>query len=113
MHLFVVLLGPTILADYGQAPQILAASVCSIKVGLPHDTACVLQPGDHAFVQHPSFVSYRHMCVEPEQHVLKMVEQNVWPQNQPCSPQLVQQLIAGVCASKLTPRIYKGFFGCP
>jgi hypothetical protein len=113
MHLFVVLLGPTLLESYGPSPQLLMASVCSIRADLPHDTACLIREGEHAFVGHASYVSYRHMCVEATSHVQQMVDGAIWPEQPAFSAELLQRAGDGVCASKLTPRFLKVLFGCP
>lgn len=87
-------------------------SATSIRPGIPHDTACELDHGDHPFIKHPSFISYRHMRLEDQPHVEGMVEKSVWIPNSPCSPALLQRIVQGVCISKLTPREYKRLFGC-
>lgn len=42
---------------------ILVVNVSSIKPGVPHDGACVLQPGDHRFIQHPSYIVYAEAVI--------------------------------------------------
>lgn len=113
LHLFVVLLGPAVVQNYGQSPQLLLASVCSIKSGLPYDDACELHPGDHAFIQHPSYVAYRYMCIEQVAHVSDMIDKGVWREHTPVAADVLRRMTGGVCASRLTPRMYKSLFGCP
>ena len=88
------------------------ASVCSIRQGIPHDDASTLAAGSHAFIQHESYLAYRHMCVEQAEHVATMIAQHVWHPHAPFTEGQVAQLVLGVCRSKLTPRVFKGLFGC-
>ena len=111
LHLFVLILGPITLPSYGTQPQLAMVSVTSIKEGIPHDTACVLAPDDHPFIQRPSYVAYRHLRIDSLSHVSQMVGSS-WQQHQQCSPVLLQRIIQGVCLSRLTPREFKAIFGC-
>jgi len=42
---------------------VLVVNVSSIKAGVPHDSACILNAGDHAFVKHPSYVVYAEAVI--------------------------------------------------
>lgn len=53
LHLFVIALGPLVLDDYGSVPQVLMVSATTLREGLPHDDACILEAGDHPFIQAP------------------------------------------------------------
>lgn len=112
LHLFVLILGPVAVPNAGPKPKWAMVSATSVRPGIPHDTACELQPGDHPFVKHDSFIAYRYMRLEDEPHVVGMVGKSVWTPNSPCSPELLQRIVKGVCISKLTPREYKRLFGC-
>lgn len=54
-HLWIVFSGP-FAGERGQS--VLAASVTSTTGDPSDDPSCLLAPGDHPFVIHPSFVSY-------------------------------------------------------
>jgi hypothetical protein len=112
LHLFVLVLGPVTFPGYGSTPQIAMVSATTLREGIPHDPACVLEPGDHPFIQHRSFISYRHLRLDTDPHVGRMVDSAVWSRHEPCTPALLQRIVAGVCLSKLTPREYKRLFGC-
>lgn len=112
LHLFVLTLGPIVVPSYGSAPQLALVSATTIRPGVPHDPACELYPGDHPFIQHPSYIAYRYLRLDPAPHVGQMVEQSVWTPHTPCSEALLQRILAGVCISKLTPREFKRVFGC-
>jgi hypothetical protein len=87
-------------------------SATTLREGIPHDPACVLKPGDHPFIKHRSFISYRHLRLDADPHVGKMVDSAVWSTHEPGTPELLRRIVDGVCLSKLTPREYKLLFGC-
>lgn len=113
LHLFFLILGPVVLADYGPSPQLAMASATTLRDGIPHDPACVLEAGEHPFVQHRSYVAYRYMRLDTSQHVEKMVSSAVWKTHETCSADLLRRIVAGVCQSRLTPREYKRIFVHP
>ena len=92
MHLFFLILGPVVLADYGSSPQLAMVSATTLRDGVPHDSACVLKAGDHAFVQHRSFLAYRYMRLDVSQQVEKMVSSAVWKPHDPCSSDLLKRI---------------------
>ena len=110
-HLFVLILGPITLPSYGSQAQLAMVSATSIRDGIPYDPACVLAPGDHPFIQHPSYVAYRYLRIDSVSHVSQMAGSS-WQQHQQCSTELLQRIVRGVCISRLTPREFKVIFGC-
>lgn len=65
-HLFIVLTDPT-----GAEREVLLVSISSAAAGRPSDPACLLYAGDHPFIRHDSFISYRSLRVEPEDRILR------------------------------------------
>ncbi|GAB1388231.1 MAG: hypothetical protein AMXMBFR78_09790 [Rubrivivax sp.] len=113
LHLFFLVLGPVVLADYGAAPQLAMVNASTLREDLPYDSACVLEVGEHPFVRRRSYLAYRHMRLDASQHVEKMVRSAVWTPHDACSTELLQRIVAGVCRSRLAPREYKRIFRCP
>ena len=113
LHIFFVILGPVVLADHGASPQLAMVNATTLRDGVPHDPACVLEAGDHPFLRQRSFAAYRYMRLDASLHVERMVSSAVWKPHAPCSDDLLQRLVAGVCQSRLTPREYKRIFQCP
>ncbi len=113
LHLFFLILGPVVLADYGSAPQLAMVSATTLREGVPHDPACVLEAGEHPFIQHRSYLAYRYMRLDSSAHVEKMVSGAVWKPHDPCAGDILQRIVSGVCQSRLTPREYKRIFHCP
>jgi hypothetical protein len=113
LHLFILILGPVVLPSYGGQAQLAMVSMTTLRPGIPHDPACVLQPGDHPFIRHPSYVAYRHLRLDQSLHVETMIDRAVWTLSDACTPELLARITAGVCTSKLTAREFKRLFRCP
>ena len=111
-HLFVVILGPAVLANYGSGQQLVMVSLTSIKPGLPSDPACEVSPGEHPFIRQPTYVAYRYACIESVDHTMKMLQAGVWRLGGVVQPALLQRIVQGACASRMIPRLFKGLFGC-
>lgn len=110
LHLFIIVLGPVVLPAYGPTPQTAMVSVTSVHGGVPHDTACELDSGDHPFVHHASYIAYRHMRLDSVAHVEQMVSRGAWTPHDPCSPALLHRVIAGARTSRLLPREFRTLF---
>lgn len=61
-HLFIILTNQQPY-EISQDGHVLCVSVCSILTGHPFDASCELSEKDHAFIRHPSYVSYREARV--------------------------------------------------
>ncbi len=106
-HLFAIAVGPKALDGYGTQPHVIMVSVTTVKPQFPHDPACVIRAGEHPFVTHDSYVYYRDPRVESVAHVQNMVDNAVWQAREPCSPELLQKIRAGLLASTRVPRYIK------
>lgn len=107
MHLFAILLDPITVDSYGSQPQVLLASVESIKPGIIVDDSCLLGPGDHPFIEHDSFVNYRHTRLEAAQHIEARINDGVFVLKEPCSPELIRRIIQGAMQSRRISREFK------
>lgn len=117
-HLFALLLDPVVVAGYGPAPQVLLASICTVKPGLIIDPSCLLAPGDHPFIAHDSYVDYSFTRMETRAHVDKCVESGAFTAKEDCSPELIRRIVQGALVSKRIPREFKKvleqvLFGAP
>lgn len=110
LHLFIIALGPSVLSGYGATPQVLMASTTTIRDGIPYDPACVLNVGDHPFIQRASYIAYRYIRLDPVAHIEHMVRSASWLPRESCGAELLQRVVAGVHLSKLTPREFKRLF---
>ena len=111
-HLFVLILGPVAAPERGTAPHVAMVSFTTVRDGIPHDGACVVQAREHPFIRHTSYAYYRDVRIEPVAHVADLVQRAVWRPNEPCGPELLARLQRGVCASRLVSREVKQIFGC-
>lgn len=112
-HLFFALSGSLMLPGRGTVAQAVLVNATSIRAGIPHDAACVLAPGCHPFVQHESYIAYRHLRVDPVTHLCAMMATGVWSPHERCADALLQKILTGLCASKFAAREMKIAFDCP
>lgn len=113
MHLFMLIVGPVVVQNYGQHEQMLMVSATTLRPELPHDNACVLNAGDHPFIQHPSYVTYRHARLDARAHIVEMVRSGVWVPHEPCSDDLAARVLYGMRVSRLAPREFKSLLPPP
>lgn len=108
-HLFTIVLGPKQLDGYGASDQVVMVSVTTVKPDFPFDPACVIQAGEHPFIDRESYVYYREPRVESVAHVNKMVETLGWQPRGACSPELFEKIMKGLRESKRLPRYVRTF----
>lgn len=97
LHLHIILNDPVVLQSYGNQPQVLLASVTSIKPGKQHDSTVVLNIGDHPFIEHPSYIAYSFADIKPATIVAKL-----GTGHEPISEQLLERII---CGAFLSPKV--------
>ena len=106
-HVFTVAIGPKILDGYGAQDHVVLVSFTSVRPGLPHDTACVVLPGEHSFINHESYVYYREPRIEPVASVNSMIERGLWIPQAPCTSDLLVRIVNGFYRSKRVPRFVR------
>ena len=106
-HLFALMLDPLVVDGYGQKPCVLMACVTSIRDGVPSEDACLLQQGEHPFIEHDSYVDYRFTRLEQAEHVQKRLQEGVFVAKDPCSPELIKKIIQGALNSRRISREHK------
>lgn len=106
-HLFALMLDPVVVDGYGTKPYVLLACVTSVKNSLPGDDSCLLSEGDHPFIEHDSFVDYRFTRMEQVDHVQARVQEGVFIEKEPCSPELIKRILQGALKSRRIRRDYK------
>jgi len=111
-HLFVIVLGPQQFSDLGNLSQFIQVSVTTIYPGIPYDQSCILNPGEHPFITHPSYVTYRHARIDNDVHLNKMVKSGVWKPHHYCDTATLQKIIDGLCKSKLVRQEIRIMMGC-
>lgn len=107
-HLFVALNDPGPFDGYGSAPCLALVNFSSIpNPPVPFDRTCVIVAGCHPFVQHDSYVSYRHTRIEQERDVVARIAQGVYIPHEPIDVALLQRIRAGLLVSPFTRREFK------
>lgn len=101
------MLDPVVVNGYGSKPYVLLACVTSVKNGLPNDDSCLLAKGDHPFIEHDSFVDYRFTRMEQVDHVKARVDEGVFLEKEPCSPELIKRILQGALKSRRIKRDFK------
>lgn len=104
-HLHVLLTDPC-----GVGKQVLMVPICSVKPDLPHDSTCLLSPGDHQFLQHASYVAYSKCRVEAAADVAKLVGGGYFTIKEPASEELIARIAAAISTSKFIKPFARDFY---
>lgn len=105
----IVLTDPAQVLDFGEKQNLLAG-VVSIHPELPHDPACLLYAGDHAFIRHKSFVQYAQARVEPSQNILNGVKKGVLVPKAMLLENIFARVCRGLVESRFTPQRILSFY---
>lgn len=97
-HLFVIV------TDVCPAGSHLLVNFCSIKPQVRYDATCIVNPGEHPFIKHPSYMLYRMAEIQPAARLTKMVEGWMYKPGEDATDALVAKIRAGVAASRFTPQ---------
>ena len=103
-HLFAIITDPS------QEGTHLLVCFSSLKPGVHHDPACLVNVGEHPFVTVPSAVEYRFARVEPSAHLVKCVAGWTFKRGEPVSDALLQKIRDGVLKSRFATRFIKDYF---
>jgi hypothetical protein len=95
-HLWVVLWGPA-----GPADAYLAAHFTTLRAY--SDRTCILEPGDHPFVRHPTSVAYRDVLRWTDSRLTQLIADGIAKPRQPLSPAVLERIRSGFFASAHTP----------
>jgi hypothetical protein len=74
------------------------------------DKTLVLNRGDHPFIYKESVVSFGDSIIAGVRLVAAGIDNGLWPQREPCSEALIQQIQIGILASPRTPAKVKAFY---
>ena len=106
-HLYIVLNDPCRFEDRGSNLWVLLVNLSSVREGVPYDDTCLLEPGEHPFVRHRSFVFYRNARIGPESHVLQLTQNGLFKPNDPTPTEIFQRIKSGLYNSPHTKREFK------
>ncbi|HFX6223800.1 hypothetical protein ACT4VJ_06415 [Acinetobacter baumannii] len=108
-HLFVVLFDPDTFPNegYGKRLCIVSVNFTSVTTEKKIDPACIIEAGEHPFIQHQSFVLYERIQIMDHQHVCHCVNTGVYRPATKVSVELLDRIICGIQDSSFTPRKFK------
>lgn len=104
-HLFICLTDPA-----GAEQDVLLVSISSVIPGQPFDATCRLYVGDHPFIRHDSFVSYRSLRIETAQRLGIGVANGVLIPREPLDPGIFARVCAGVEQSRFVAPKFLDYF---
>ena len=108
-HLFIVLTDPAQVLDFDEKHSLIVG-VFSINPELPHDPACQLHAGDHAFIRHKSYVHYARARIEPSQNILNGVRKGLLLPKAMLKEEIFARVCKGLVESRFTPPIVASFY---
>jgi len=104
-HLFFIILGPVDI-EYGQKQQFISVNATTIRDSIDYDGSCILNPGDHPFIKHKSYINYRYARTDTAEHLKKML----LDAHDDCSHELLRRIIEGAKKSRYIRRDLKLLF---
>ena len=72
-------------------------------VAFLNDKTCIVNDGDHPFIDKKSYVYYGYAMVTTEKSLQDGLTGGVLEPNEDCSPQLLEKILVGVTQSPHTP----------
>ena len=93
-HLWLIINGPAAHAD--------VALIINVSTLRPNaETTCIVQPGEHPFIKHDSYVRYRGARGVKVAHLAEAVKQGLLKPQQAAGKMLLEKVRAGAKASPL------------
>ncbi len=106
-HLFVLLTDPIEAPDFNEK-QVLLVNIASVPNGLPYDSTCILQPGEHRFIKHESYVYYAKARIESANALLRGIKSGQLMAHEIMDEAVVKRICDGLQQSPhTTPRILR------
>lgn len=92
-----------IMNDECSAGLCLTIMITSIRAGKYYDPACVLNAGDHSFIQHPSYLLYRMAETLPANRISRLVSKNYYITKDDFDSVVFARIAEGIRKSEDTP----------
>lgn len=84
-------------------------SISTIREGQHHDATCIVEAGEHEFVQRKSYIEYRMARIEKSAHLIKCVSGWTFIEKVSVSEALFGRILGGVEASDFTPQFVQKY----
>ncbi|ACI50722.1 conserved hypothetical protein [Gluconacetobacter diazotrophicus PA1 5] len=98
-------------SDPDEEGNVALVSVCSVT-GTNHDTTCILQKHEHAFLKHDSFVLYARAKIVSTSSLTNGMAAELIVMHDDMNGQTFLRVLKGVCRSSQTPRKVKKYLSC-
>lgn len=106
-HLFVLLTDPIESPDF-LGKQVLLVNIATVPDRLPYDATCIIQPAEHRFIKHESYVFYAKARIEAANALLRGVKSGQLIPHDIMDHALVQRISDGLYQSPHTsPKILR------
>ena len=91
---------------FGKASQVLVTSIASIR-SKKYDDTCILEPGEHPFLRHHSYVLYRATRLLEVQRIKQRLKSLEFIPQDDVSEEVYKRIVFGLFESKATPQFAK------
>lgn len=99
-----------ILTDSCADSKHLLISISSIKPERFFDDSCVIEPGEHAFIRHASYVLYSKPEIYSRRKILQNLERWYFSKKDDVSDELFKKIVDGFYSSEFIPKLYLTYF---
>jgi hypothetical protein len=97
-----------IIAACNKDNRVLIIPVDSLRAKA--DRTTILQPGDHPFITHLSFMNYSQAKIVPLNHLNTLITEHKAKEDSPLDQAILDRIRNGVCRSDRTPDGVKDFY---
>jgi hypothetical protein len=109
LHLHVLLTSPFVFQN--RPPSVVLACMWSVPdAGVPYDSTCILNKGDHPFINHSTFVDYSLTSIIEVQRIENGFSKKLFKYQPTIDDKVIIRITTGLCLSSGTPHEVKAFY---
>lgn len=98
-----------VVSDPTKDRNVLVVNVTSIRAGVPHDPACVLNANDHPFVRHASYMRYADCQIQSNAELDNKLASGSIVLDDKVSDDVLLRIRKGAIESDFIPRGHAAF----
>lgn len=87
----------------------LLVNFSSVKAGRTIDSTCIIEPGEHPFIGHRSFVLYRSAQIQTANRLSTLVDGWLYKPHERATSELTDRILSGFSVSPFTPNFIKSY----
>ena len=110
LHLFVIVTNPKRILDGGLRDHVLLVPFCTVYNDLYKDTACILDAGEHPFINHESYVDYAFARTYPVFELEHNIRNGFFQAHRPVSNAVLVKIQNGLQTTKRIKKYIKNDF---